>query len=180
MKNTLAYFNIEWHFFFSFQVSRGQWKFHGVNLEQHFSSSLAIGYNRGRHDIQHNDIQHKWHLAFEVTLTLRVKMLKKWVKLMSLYEAGMGEIGKVGNLDLKKFCIGICFWDLVDLNKYCISLLENSLLEVRNVEIDESIQFDTNSQQYLFEKSQNNIIKCFSSQFAIIYFWMYDMKLIFL
>ncbi len=58
-------------------------------------------------------------------------------------------------------------------------MLKNSLFEVMNVEIDELIQFNTNSQQYLFEKSQNNIVKCLSSQFAIVYFWMYDMKPIF-
>jgi len=60
----------------------------------------------------------------------------------------MSEIEKEGNL---------C------LNKYRISLFKKIPFEVRNVEIDESIQFDTISQQYLFEKSQNNIIKCVSS-----------------
>ncbi len=57
----------------------------------------------------------------------------------------MGQIGKVDNLNLEKYCIGILLWDL-KLDKYCISLLKYSLFEVRNIKIDESIQFNPNSQ----------------------------------
>jgi hypothetical protein len=82
-------------------------------------------------------------------------------------QAGMGEIEKA--FDLDKSHIGICSRDL-NLNKSHIGLFKNSLFEVRNVENDESIQFDTNSQQYLFKKSQNNTVNCLSYQLAIIYF----------
>ena len=72
----------------------------------------------------------------------------------------MGDIEKVG--DLNKSHIGIHSWDL-NLN----GSFKSSPFEVRSVKIDESIQFDTNSQHYPFEKSQNYIIKCLSSQFAM-------------
>jgi len=57
----------------------------------------------------------------------------------------LGENEKVGNLDLDKSHMGICSQDL-DLDKSRIGLFNNSLFEVRNVEIDKSIQFDANSQ----------------------------------
>jgi hypothetical protein len=59
--------------------------------------------------------------------------------------AGMGEIEKVGNLDLNKFHIKIHSRDR-DLDKSHGGSLKNSPFEVRNVKIDKSIQFDTNSQ----------------------------------
>ncbi len=70
----------------------------------------------------------------------------------------MGEIEKVGNLNLNKSRIGISSPD-IDLDKYCICLFKNSPFEVRNVEINELIQFNTNSQQYFFDKSHMGLFK---------------------
>ncbi len=47
--------------------------------------------------------------------------------------------------DLRNYCIYFCIWDL-ELEKYHIGFLKISLFEVRNVEIDELIQFNPNSQ----------------------------------
>jgi hypothetical protein len=58
----------------------------------------------------------------------------------------MGEIGNIGDLDLRYYCISFCSQDL-DHDKYHISFLKISPFEVRNVEIYELIQFDTNSQR---------------------------------
>ncbi len=58
----------------------------------------------------------------------------------------MGEIGNIGDLDLGNYHISFCSQGL-DLDKYCIGFLKILLFEVRNVKIDESIQFNTNSQQ---------------------------------
>ncbi len=61
----------------------------------------------------------------------------------------MGEIGNIGDLDLENYHIGFCSQGL-DINKYCIDFLKILLFEVRNVSmmtIDESMQFNTNSQQ---------------------------------
>jgi len=52
----------------------------------------------------------------------------------------MGEIEKVGNLNIRIFSQDL------NLDKYCIGSLKNYPFKVRNVEIDESIQFNTNSQ----------------------------------
>jgi len=49
--------------------------------------------------------------------------------------------------------------------------------EVRNVKI-KSIQLDT--KQCLFEIAQNYILKCFSSQFAIVHYQIDNIKLIIL
>ncbi len=62
--------------------------------------------------------------------------------------SGISEIRKVGDLDLGKYCISFCSTDL-DLNKFCISLFQNSLFEVRNVKIDESIQWPTGGKAIL-------------------------------
>jgi hypothetical protein len=72
-------------------------------------------------------------------------------------KSGMVEIEKEGNINLDKFHIRIHSRDL-NLDKSHISSFKNSPFKVRNVEIDELIEFDTNSQGYLFEKSQNNTV----------------------
>ncbi len=64
---------------------------------------------------------------------------------------------------------------ITDINNYCICFLKMLQFEVRNVKI-KSILFVT--KQYLFEISQNYIVKCFSSQFVLNFCTWNDIKLI--
>ncbi len=79
-----------------------------------------------------------------------------------VWAPGMGEIGNIGDLNLKNYCI-FCS-QYIDIDNYHISFLIMLPFEVRNVKI-KLIQFDT--KWYLFEISQNYIVKCFSSQFVL-------------
>jgi hypothetical protein len=66
-------------------------------------------------------------------------MSKKYQKL------GMGEIINIGDLDFRNYCTNFCNCN-IDIDNYHISFLKISPFEFRKVEIDELIQFDTNSQ----------------------------------
>jgi hypothetical protein len=85
---------------------------------------------------------------------------------------GMGEIGNIGDLNLRNYCISFCSRN-ININNYCISFLKMSLFEVRNVKI-KSIQVDT--KWYLFKISQSYIIKCFSSRFVLNFGTQNDIK----
>jgi hypothetical protein len=56
----------------------------------------------------------------------------------------MREFVNIGNLDLCFYRISFCSWE-INIQNYHISFLKILLFEVRKVERDESIQFDTNS-----------------------------------
>ncbi len=87
------------------------------------------------------------------------KMHQYWTKYLSKNTAReMDEIVKIGNLKSWILSIRNCSRYL-DIEKYCIGLLKISPFEVGNVEMYETIQFDTNYQWYLCEISRFEIIK---------------------
>ncbi len=89
----------------------------------------------------------------------------------------MGEIVNMPIINLGNYHIS--FWNC-NIDNYHISFLK-MLPECRD-KVDtnryNSIQFHT--KRYLFEISQNYIIKCFSSQFAILHYQIDNIKLIIL
>jgi len=62
---------------------------------------------------------------------------------------GMGEILNIGNLNLGNYHISFCNRD-ININNYWKGFLKIWLLEVTKVDTDDSIQFDTNSEWYLY------------------------------
>ncbi len=67
----------------------------------------------------------------------------------------MGEIINLGNLILCFYCISFCSRE-INIENYRIQFFEN--LTVRSQEC------------HLFEISENNTVKCVSSQFATVHF----------
>jgi len=57
-----------------------------------------------------------------------------------IYGSRMGEIGNMGNLNLKNYCISFCN-QYINIDNYHISFLKMLPFEVRNVEI-KMLQFD--------------------------------------
>jgi hypothetical protein len=91
----------------------------------------------------------------------------------------MGEIINMPIIYLENYCIK--FWKCkIDIENYRIEILPFSPVEERNSKNIESMQFDTNYQWYLFERSQNYIVTCFSSRFVLDFCTQNDIKQIIL
>ncbi len=56
----------------------------------------------------------------------------------------MGKIVNIGNLDLSVYHISFCSWE-IDIDNYHFSFWKIQVFDVKKGDINESIQFDTNS-----------------------------------
>ncbi len=93
--------------------------------------------------------------------------------------SGMGKIVNMPIIDLRHYCIGFWNCDII-IDNYCITflkMLQEFWDKVGTIWYN-WIRFYT--KWYYFEISRNNIIKCFSSQVAIIHYQIEDIKLIIL